>query len=160
MVESELALISDARVTAYIRQLLVEPAVMMRGWDYGSDGDQYPCWTVLRHVSSNTGIVYCEFGFGPRSPWGLVKLEGDEAMTSIGMDSGWFTSFLQAFFDSFAATNLPIWQVVKTDLDVDEVKIISGEGDWDETWAKIMDLRKSDPASGYSCCPSVTYEKE
>ncbi len=159
MVESELERISDARVTAYIKALLVAPTVTMRDWDYGNEGDQFACWTVFCHPSSNSGIAYCEFGFGPRSPWGLVALEGEDGVTSIGMDSGWFTTFLEAFFDSFAVTYLPIWRVVKTDLKTQKIDVISGEGEWDTTWTQVMDLRKSDTTSRYDCRHSIEYER-
>jgi hypothetical protein len=29
------------------------------------------------------------------------------------MDSGWFTSLLNAYFESFASAELPIWRVFK-----------------------------------------------
>jgi hypothetical protein len=48
------------------------PNPVMRGWDYGTDDEAYPCWSLLEHKASNTGIAYCESGFGPGSPWGLV----------------------------------------------------------------------------------------
>ena len=55
-------------------------------WEYGKPGEQYPCWTVLKHDGSETGICYCDFGFGWRSHWGLVWL-GDEQKGSMGMDT-------------------------------------------------------------------------
>ena len=112
LINGELEHLSDARVREHIRGLLVEPEVVLRHWDYGQAGEQYPCWAVLNHPASNTGIAYCESGFGPRNPCGLVGL-GDR---SIGMDSGWFPTFLEAYFDSFAATDLSIWRVFKVGL--------------------------------------------
>ncbi len=50
-------------------------------------------------MPSNTGIAYCEFGFGPRNPWGLVFL----SRGSIGMDSAWYESFWASYFESMAA---------------------------------------------------------
>jgi hypothetical protein len=155
MIDGELAEISDNRVVAHIRSLLVEPTVTMRLWDYGREGERYPCWTVLRHLTSNTGIACCEHGFGPRCSWGLVFLEGDDGPTSMGMDSGWFTTFLRAFFDSHAAADLPIWRVFKTELTTGEMHAISGEGEWGTTWAKVIALRESDPASRYDCWTSL-----
>jgi hypothetical protein len=160
MVDAELAQLSVSRVVAYIQALRDEPTVAMRRWDYGRAREQYPCWTVLRHSASNTGIAYCEHGFGPRSPWGLVFLEGDEGRTSIGMDCSWYTTFLQAFFESQAATDLPIWRVFKTEGTTGEMQAISGEGEWDATWAKVMALRESDPANQYHCWTSSQYERE
>src|SRR5436309_3024032 len=128
MIDGELAQLSDSRVVAHIRALLVEPTVTLRHWDYGRDDEQYPSWTVLRHSASKTGIAYCEHGFGPRSPWGLVLLEGDERRTSIGMDCSWYTTFLQAFFESQAATDLPIWRVVKSEGTAGEMEAVTDEG--------------------------------
>jgi hypothetical protein len=160
LIESEVTKVSDPRVIAHVRGLLVDPTVTMRRWDYGREDERYPCWTVLRHQPSNTGIAYCEQGFGPRSPWGLVFLEGDEAFTSIGMDCSWYTTFLQVFFESRAACELPIWRIFKMDPATRETQAISAEGEWDATWTKIMSLRKSDPANQYHCWTSIHYERE
>lgn len=116
LVETELAELHDERVKSHIQSLLVEPTMLQREWDYGVPGQTYPCWSVLNHIESNTGIAFCEFGFGPRSPWGLVMLSGAEHM-SLGMDAGWFETFLEAYFDSRAITDLPIWRVFKQDGD-------------------------------------------
>jgi len=158
MVDHELARLSDSRVVPHIQALRIEPTVTMRRWDYGHEGEQYPCWTVLRHALSNTGIAYCEQGFGPRSAWGLVWLGGEEDRLSIGMDCSWFTTFLRAFLVCAAATELPIWRVFKGHWE--EMPPISDEGEWDATWAKVMDLRESDPANLYNCWTSIEHERE
>jgi hypothetical protein len=31
----------------------------------GKPTRSFACWIVLRHPESNTGIEYCEFGYGP-----------------------------------------------------------------------------------------------
>jgi hypothetical protein len=81
----------------------------MRPWDYGRPGEAFPCWLVPEHQASNTGIAYCEQGFGPRCPWGLLFLEGTEHM-SMGMDSAWFEYFLEACFEFKASSEVPIWR--------------------------------------------------
>jgi hypothetical protein len=154
LVESELSGMSDQRVLRHIRSLLVDPAVVMREWDYGAVGESYPCWAVLDHVKSNTGIAYCESGFGPRSPWGLVTLSGSSHM-SMGMDSGWFGSLLEAYFDSMAAAELPIWRVFKREGSVFPGIPLTGESDWDSTWEQLYRLRESDPSGRYDCSQSV-----
>jgi hypothetical protein len=159
LVEAELNLLSDGRVLTHIRSLLVPAKPVLRLWDYGSDGEQFRCWTVLEHPASNTGIAYCENGFGPRSPWGLVHLEGSKDQTSIGMDAGWFTTFLQVYFESQAVSELPIWRVEKTDA-LRRRHFLTCEGGWDETWAQIMSLRESDPANRYGIAHSIQYERE
>jgi hypothetical protein len=78
------------------------PRAALRNGDYGEPGLQYLCWTILNDKKSNTGIVYCESGFGPRAPWGLVWLgDAENERMLMGMDSQWFSTFLDAYFESF-----------------------------------------------------------
>ena len=51
-------------------------AASMRGWDFGEPGQKFPCWIVLDHLPTNTCIAYCENGFGPSYPWGLLFIKG------------------------------------------------------------------------------------
>lgn len=125
----------------------------MRGWDYG-DPDAYPCWLVLAHKASNTGIAYSEHGFGPAMPWGLLFLEGAENM-SMGMDSGWFKHFLDAYFDSMAASELPIWRVFERQGSDFYGIPVTHESTWDTTWAEIERLRSEHPELIYNCWQSV-----
>lgn len=100
LVESELSRIFDTALVAAIRPLLVVPYPVERAWDYGVPGEKYTCWTVLEHLPSNTGIAYCESGFGPSEPWGLVFLAGEHM--SMGMDTAWFASLEGAMRESQA----------------------------------------------------------
>jgi hypothetical protein len=98
LIEGELAHIKDARWRARIRDALVEPVFMHCAWDYGSPGETYPCWKVLEEPHpGSAGIVYCEQGFGPKCPWGLVWLR--EAVPTMGQDSSWFPSLSEAAAD-------------------------------------------------------------
>jgi hypothetical protein len=99
-IERELKAIHDPSLLDLIRKLLVEPYAVERDWDYGAPGQKYVCWTVLEHQASGTGVAYCEEGFGPDYPWGLVFLSGP-AM-NIGMDSAWFASLEDAVRESRA----------------------------------------------------------
>ena len=113
LIQKELARISLPAVVERISQLLVEPEMVIRSWDYGVAGEQFPCWTVLKDApsSSDTGIAYCSQGFGALGrPWGLVRVttKAGEASTGIGQDSGWFSSFIEAFSESFAADGLSL----------------------------------------------------
>jgi hypothetical protein len=78
-----------------------------------------------------------------------VFLDGDEGRTSVGMDCSWYPTFLQAFFESHAAADLPIWHVVKTERTTGKMQAPSGEGDWEATWAKLTALQAADPANQY-----------
>ena len=153
LIEGELATVSDARVIAHIRGMLVEPHAVLRTWDYGEPGQQYPCWMVLRDAHSGGEIAYCEYGFGPCSPWGLVS-SGEHQ--SMGMDSGWFNTFLDAFFESVACVELPIWRVFGEDRDGTRVPV-TDEGAWEATWSRISDLRSCDQTKRYHCGHSVDY---
>jgi hypothetical protein len=100
LVGRELGAISDPEVRDVIHLRRVEPYPVERDWDYGAPGERYLCWTVLEHRSSNTGVAYCDAGFGPAHPWGLVFLSGPH--TNIGMDSGWFATLEGAVRESMA----------------------------------------------------------
>jgi hypothetical protein len=95
-VEKELTKISDVRVRDRIREFLVSPHPVDGSWDYGKEGQTYVCWIVLEHHESETGVAYCEEGFGPTMPWGLMWITGPHRYR-IGMDSGWFDSLIDAF---------------------------------------------------------------
>lgn len=100
LVRRELDRITDIKVRTAVQSLLVARYSVDRDWDYGPPGQTFPCWTVLEHPPSSTAIAYCEQGFGPSCPWGLVWLSGD--YMGIGMDSGWFVSLQDAFRQSHA----------------------------------------------------------
>ena len=157
-IDSELANVSDERVTPHIRRLLVKPYVVLRPWDYGEPDQHYPCWTVLDHSPKSAGgIAYCASGFGPACPWGLVGSADETSgkMGSMGMDSGWFHTFMDAFFESFAATKLPIWRVFK-ELSDGVRTPLTGEGEWWATWRQRDDIQASDPAARYHCSHSIS----
>ena len=159
LIEAELSRLQDQRVVSHIRSLLVPPSSILREWDYGAPEESYPCWAVLDHAKSNTGIAYCEFGFGPRSPWGLVALSGSSNM-SIGMDCGWFQSFIEAYFESFAATDLPIWRVFKADEESGSGVAVTEESDWNATWKEVERLRAENPTSRFHCTHNISFPRE
>jgi len=101
LVASEIDRIVQIDLVQVIQELIIEPREESRGWDYGKPGEQFPCWIVIEHLQSNTGIVYCEQGFGPKDPWGLVFIRGPHL--SMGMDAGWFASLEDAVRES------PFW---------------------------------------------------
>jgi hypothetical protein len=152
LIEREMATVSDARVIAHIRGMLVEPHAVLLGWDYGEPGQQYLCWMVLKDVHSGGEIAYSEYGFGPRSPWGLVT----SGYPHMGMDPGWFTTFLDAFFESAACLELPIWRAIYVDPDGTRIPV-TDEGPWEPTWRQIFDLRSRDQTRRYDCGHSINY---
>jgi hypothetical protein len=157
LIDSELDCLSDARVLRHIRSLLVAPSAVLRAWDYGAPGERYPCWAVLDHSPSNTGIAYCERGFGPRCPWGLVWLGGDRPM-SMGMDSSWFPTFLGAYFDSFASTDVPIWRVFEVSSTTEVA--VTDESAWELAWERVRDCQQREPRRRYEVGHGIRYRKE
>jgi len=155
LVESELQRIKDARIVAHVRLLRVEPKPVLRNWDYGEPGTRYPCWSILAHQASNSGIAYCQSGFGPNYPWGLVALDEDG---TIGMDSAWFASLIDAFLESFASTDLPIWRVLRTDPSGTRTAI-TPEDDWDSTLERIYAMRENEPHMRFDCHHEITLLK-
>jgi hypothetical protein len=157
LVEHELENLSDSRVRAHVCGLLVEPRMEMRGWDYEEPGQQFPRWLVLDDTEgSDTGIAFCEFGFGPRCPWGLVFTGASDGYRGIGMDSGWFPKLLDAYFESVASTALPIWRLFEN-VSGRSGHPISDEGAWGETWARLETLRTANAEARYYVHHSIAY---
>lgn len=100
LVEDELRMVRDSAVRDQIQALLVNPAKRDCRWDYwewdkAKYEETYPCWTVMTDTAGGRlAIVYCEHGFGPACPWGLIRM--DEDTPSMGQDSGWSSTFLEA----------------------------------------------------------------
>ena len=160
LIESELLQLSDEDVASRIRLLLVTPIEHQRNWDYGVKDESFQCFTVLQDAVSNTAIVFCSQGFGPRSPWGLVFMRNEVTPPSIGMDSQWYTTFLQAFFESGAAADMPIWFVFKKCKSTGTKEVVSDKVDLHEAWAKVLLLKGSDPLNCYYYDVCVKYERE
>ena len=93
--DAEVGRISDPTISALIQQWRVSPRCELRPWSY--DQVDYPCWLVLEDKDSNVGIAYCEHGFGPKCPWGLLWLTGD--YRHMGDDSAWFPTLERAVRD-------------------------------------------------------------
>ena len=154
LIEAELAQLHDARVLAHVRSLLVPPRLEQRDWDYGAPGEAYPCWMVLEDPSWNIGIAHCSQGFGPRHPWGLLHLKGE--FMSMGMDTNWAPRFLNAYFESQMATDLPIWRVFRRPPEeAFPGTPISAPGSWDATWAEVNRLQALHPELRFDCQQSV-----
>ncbi len=97
LVDAQLKEVSDETVRSLIQSHRVAPRCEPRPWDYAESNQTYPCWIVLEH--RDVAVAYCEQGFGPRNPWGLLWIAG--ARLSMGMDSGWFNSLEDAARDLF-----------------------------------------------------------
>ena len=111
LVKRELHSIVQPELAALAHELLTLPRLEHRSWDYGEKDERLPCWLVLEHQKSNTGIGYCAHGFGPRYPWGLLFLSGEHM--SMGMDSAWFASLEEALRNcaAWSGPNPPDYEV-------------------------------------------------
>lgn len=104
LIEAELQGLNDPQMTAAIRAGLIDPVHVMLDWDYGAPDQQFPGWLVFDDPMSGAEIVFCAEGFGPSRPWGLTGLVGERR--AMGMDSGWYQSFIEAWLNSWAASDL------------------------------------------------------
>jgi hypothetical protein len=136
--------------------MLIEPYSILRTWDYGEKGQQYPCWMVLNDIDSSAEIAYCEYGFAPKCPWGLVSSGNAAENQHMGIDSGWFTSFLDALFESYASMELPIWRVFSGEQPWPGIPL-TDEGMWADMWKKVEVLRKTNPKRRYFAHHSIAY---
>ena len=97
ILEAAIAEIEDGEVVDAIRRFLVTPKCVMRNWDY-EDDTRFPCWIVASDPASNTAIAYCELGFGPASPWGLLNQNSE--FNEMGPDAAWYSRLEDAFRQS------------------------------------------------------------
>jgi hypothetical protein len=151
LVEAELAQLSDARVLAHIARLRIEARPFAGRWNFTRARRYHPCWAILQDERGR-GIAYCASGFGPSLPWGLMRL-ADES--SMGVDSDWLPTLLDAYFGYFG-DEIPIWRVSMRRAG-ERPRFITAEASWDETWKRVYDLRASDPAARYDCDHAISY---
>ncbi len=118
LVEAELEDLHDERVRSHIQSLLVEPAILLRDWDYGAPGQTYPLLVGLEsHRVQIQELPTCEGGEGvwgvwsPKFPGVVVTLSGVRGrenekekkrlypMSSGNGFRGWFLGrpFLEAY---------------------------------------------------------------
>lgn len=155
LVRYDIRTLSDARVATHLASLLVaSPRPLHLGWVYGAVGEAFDGFLVLDHSRSGTGIVYCQQGFGPENPWGLVFT--DRGPLSTGTSDGWYPRLLDAYFESKASTDVPIWRVREWRPSRDGAWV-SGELPWDEAWARVAELKASAPHAQYYTDHAVRY---
>jgi len=98
LVKNGIERISQQDLIDTIKNHIIPLRLENREWDYVDSFTEYPCYIVLEDKKSNTAVAYCEQGFGPNYPWGLIFIEGE--VMSLGMDSGWFASLEEAVRNS------------------------------------------------------------
>lgn len=147
LIEEELRNVRDERIVHHVQSLLIEPRAEFRDWDYGAPDEKYLCWFVLEHES--TGIAYCEQGFGSRRPWGMLSRSKEDRHNSIGQDTGWFPSFMEAYLESSAVTDLLIWRVFSLDGGWPG-QPLTEELSWTDAWERCEAVRHGNPASHFT----------
>lgn len=150
LVASQMQQITDPVVHDALKALLIEPFLQDRKWFYGNSPDDpvFPCWVVADDPANDTRYVYCEEGFGPKIPWGIVFISGLE----MGMDSGWFDTLERAFYDSFACGDLPIWNVIKRDVAPEE-QLVAHSLNMDDAYKLLEKLKAEQGISKYGHSP-------
>jgi hypothetical protein len=96
--DSELEKIDQQAVVECIEKFRIPPRLQYLNWDYGEEGQQYPCWIAVEDPGTGTAVVFCQQGFGPQYPWGLVSIEGP--YQSMGTDYQWFVTLEEAVRDA------------------------------------------------------------
>ncbi len=156
LVREDMRALHDTRVVAHVSSLLVTPPrQVLLMWPYGAFGEEvFEGFLVLDHPRSGTGIAYCRQGFGPEFPWGIIATDREPLWT--GMSDGWYTRFLNAYFESMVSIDLDIWRV-KEQKPEQTANWVSEELPWDEAWKRVYALRESATDRRYDCDHAVTY---
>ena len=112
LLEKEIEHIPHQEMREAIERHRVKLRIENREWDYSKEYKTYPCCIVLEDPITNTAIAYCEEGFGPANPWGLLFIKGQHM--NMGMDAAWFSCIEDAVRESmFWKGNNPRDYVVK-----------------------------------------------
>jgi hypothetical protein len=109
LVDAELGRIADSALRDALRTYLVVPERHERDWEYAATEVRYPCWLVASCPVDDWCIVYCEHGFGPEDPWGMLQLSNERMLS----DACWHVSLEHAFRMSpaWAGRNPPDYEV-------------------------------------------------
>lgn len=156
LIRDDMKALHDARVVSHVASLLVSPPRRLQlGWVYGSAGEEYEGFLVLNHPRSSTAIVYCQYGFGPEAPWGMI-FNDRGSPPSMDMSDGWFPRFMDTYFQSQAATDLAIWRV-KERKPGQGSTWLSCELPCDEAWRRVIERRQAAPDCYYDCEHAIMY---
>ncbi len=80
---------------------------------------------------------------------------------SMGMDAGWYTTLEEAYFESMAAAELPIWRVYRRKKGESYPGTpLTPEGEWDATWEEVYRLRELDKSCTYICTQDIQTQRE
>jgi len=96
LVENEIAKIDQLELIEVIQNHRTTPRVESREWNYGYAS--YDCWILIENSKLNCAIAFCESGFDPESPFGVLAAHRGDL--SMGMDSEWYLSLEDAVRNS------------------------------------------------------------
>ena len=144
IVAKEILKIKDPIILNGLGQILIKPFKHLRTWDYSTTNEKFSCWSIALDSGTDTSLIYCDKGFGPKTPWGLVSTKN----LYFGMDSAWFNNLEECYLDSFAGGELPIWGVERHNED-NTKEIIVSDLIADKAFEIIESLRKKQVAEKY-----------
>ena len=133
LVRQQLDSIEDDVVRDAIVALLVEPFVQYRRWF--DDLEPETCWVVAVDPTNNICFMYSEEGFSPDVTWGMMFTSD----LYMGMDSNWYRTLEEAFYDSWTGTPFPVWNVVNPKAD-DKARVIESSLTLDQAIDMIAKL--------------------
>jgi hypothetical protein len=87
LVEEQISAISDNDRQFALRAIVVNPYMELREWDY-AENTKYQCWIIAEPKNDNYVFAFCNKGFGPNAPWGIIK---KDIHGSMGPDACWYT---------------------------------------------------------------------
>jgi len=101
LVAEQLALVRRPERRRALESLLVEPREEWREWDYGEPGEGFAYWVVGEALEQGIVLAYCEHGFGPQFPWGILFVDAPGQVSpephTLGMDAQWNWYLEEAF---------------------------------------------------------------
>lgn len=100
-VAEQLALVQHPERRRALAALLVEPREEWREWDYGEPGEGFTYWVVGEAPERGVLLAYCDRGFGPVAPWGILFADMPGQVSpephTLGMDAQWNWYLEEAF---------------------------------------------------------------
>jgi hypothetical protein len=85
LIEVELTKVREISRRENLRTVLVPLQMLSLKWEYGKPDERFECWLVGMSSDGQKRLLYCDCGFGPTYPWGIVSNDSDW----LGMDSQW-----------------------------------------------------------------------
>lgn len=95
LIERQIASLAQRELAELIRALCVPLRWERRFWNYGEPEQVFFCCVFAEHQASGVSFVYCENGFGPDYPWGMLSAAADDR--SMGLDGQWYASIEDVF---------------------------------------------------------------